>query len=218
MWTLLVLVAQVMCVTSVAHADETSSMSALLERLHALEGRERAHETELAFQRKRLVELESAQAQSKALSTLLDPAAIKKRLIYEDETVAFHATLDGTLEHGHVSQQILFNSVSLNIGGGYDANSGSFTAPMGGLYIFSTSVMSLQGKGAEMHAIIMKNGVEVAAAYANGMGGNMEQGSVTATVRLAKGDMVHVAVGRHDDTGVWGDKLTSFTGCLILPM
>ncbi|XP_052802717.1 uncharacterized protein LOC128232946 [Mya arenaria] len=139
-----------------------------------------------------------------------------KRFALDDETVAFHATLSGAARNYHINQKIVFDDELLNLGGGYNSQTGEFTATMSGTYLFSTSVMCLEGQGAEMHAIIMKNGVEIGAAYANGMGGNKEQGSVTVAMKLAVGDQVHVQVGRHDNTGVWGDRLTSFTGVLVM--
>ncbi|XP_052802746.1 uncharacterized protein LOC128232960 isoform X2 [Mya arenaria] len=141
-----------------------------------------------------------------------------KRFALDDETVAFHAILSAPTNNYHINQKILFDGEILNIGGGYNSQTGEFTATMSGVYLFSTSVMCLAGPGAEMHAIIMKNGGEIGAAYANGKGGFQEQGSVTVAMKLAVGDLVHVQVGRHDNTGVWGDRLTSFTGVLVTPL
>jgi hypothetical protein len=131
------------------------------------------------------------------------------------ETVAFHATRTGTLDHIRVNQTLVFNSVKLNIGSGYHASGGIFIAPVSGIYIFSTSV-TFNDNGDESHMIIEKNGVEIAGAYGNARNGPHEQGSVTVVMELKVGDEVYVSNQRHNDVIAYGDNLSSFMGCLIL--
>jgi len=59
------------------------------------------------------------------------------------------------------------------------------------------------------------NGEEVAAAFASGE--SWDQGSVTTALNLHAGDEVNALVTRHDNVTVYGDKLTSFMGCLVTP-
>ena len=140
----------------------------------------------------------------------------------DDETTAFHATVNtGLTSHHTIGETVVFENVLLNLGGGYDATTGVFTCPMDGVYIFSTSIMTISGSHTEqtrVHVDIMKNGAEIAAAYANGGSGEMEQGSVSAAVQLVRGDTVKVAYQRHTDVHVWGDRLTSFMGVLVTPL
>ncbi|XP_053402904.1 uncharacterized protein LOC123548411 [Mercenaria mercenaria] len=133
----------------------------------------------------------------------------KKRFVLDTvETVAFEATIAAAkyVQHTHVHDRIMFDSVSLNVG------NGSFVAPMGGIYIFSTSVM-MHGANTQdlnMHVIIKKNDVEIAGAWALNQGA-FEHSSVTAAMDLLQGDTVFVSVERHDDITFYGDRLSSFT-------
>ena len=138
------------------------------------------------------------------------------RFVMDDyETVAFHATRLGMLDHITVNQTLVFNSVKLNMGNAYHASGGIFIAPVSGIYIFSTSV-TFNNNQDESHMIIEKNGVEIAGAYGNARNGLHEQGSVTVVLDLKVGDEVYVSNQRHSDVIVYGDNLSSFMGCLIL--
>ena len=120
-----------------------------------------------------------------------------------------------SLEHSHVGSTIPFPDVKLNIGGGYNHVSSVFVTPTAGLYIFSTSIMSYWNDKGEVHVAIMKNGVYVAGAYVNDVGGPPEQGSVTIALLLDVGDQVWVQHLVHNDGALYGSSLTSFMGCLI---
>ena len=143
-----------------------------------------------------------------------------KRFVLGVETAAFHATLNpGQTSHHTIGEIIVFDSVLLNLGGAYDATTGVFTCPMDRVYIFSTSIMSASSTQQNLvHVDIMKNGAEIAAAYASGGSSEQEQGSVSAAVQLVRGDTVWVGYQRHADGHVWGDRLTSFMGVLVTPL
>ncbi|XP_060559858.1 cerebellin-3-like [Ruditapes philippinarum] len=127
--------------------------------------------------------------------------------------VAFHATIDintgypYAVSHLTVGQVIVFDQEKVNIGRGYHKSTGLFIAPLPGVYMFSASVMT---KG-EIHLNIVKNEEPIASLYA----AKQQQGSVTMVTELQAGDEIYVRVQRPDDTYIWGDRLTSFSGCLI---
>lgn len=130
----------------------------------------------------------------------------------DTENACFHATLDsGRYDHNHISQILVFDQVKLNLGGAYNNKTGIFVTPIQGLYIFSLSVRAL---GNATHIDIMKNGEEIGAAFAD----TVDQGSVTVAMQLDYGDTVHASIQRHEDVTIWGDKLTSFMGCLVMPL
>lgn len=101
--------------------------------------------------------------------------------------------------------------MKLNFGDAYNNKTGIFVTPITGLYIFSLSV---RGVGNHTHVDIMKNGEEVGAVYVQ----DYDQGSVTIATHLYAGDTMHAGFQRHEDVPIWGDKLTSFMGCLITPL
>ncbi|KAL4235665.1 hypothetical protein ACF0H5_004060 [Mactra antiquata] len=133
------------------------------------------------------------------------------------ETAAFHATLDqdSGLEHINVGSTIPFPNVKLNIGGGYENTTSTFTATMPGLYIFSVSITSYWNDHGKLHVGVMKTGVYLAGTYVNDIGGPAEQGSVTIPMQLQTGDKVWIKHVVHDDGALYGGGLTSFMGCLV---
>ena len=145
----------------------------------------------------------------------------KKRFVLDTlETVAFEATIAAGkyVQHNNIHDKIVFDDVSLNVGNGYHSGNGSFIAPVGGIYIFSTSVM-MHGASTQdlnMHVILEKNNAEIAGAFAYNQG-QYEHSSVTAAMDLKAGDVVAVTVERHNDITFYGDRLTSFMGFLLFP-
>jgi hypothetical protein len=112
----------------------------------------------------------------------------------------------------------VYDSVNLNLGGGYHHFSGIFIAPVSGIYLFCTSVL------AETHADIdvgiIKNGIQLAGAYAGSIGqSSYDQGSASVTMQLHVGDEVWVENRWPAGAKVHGQGLhTSFTGVLVVPM
>lgn len=136
----------------------------------------------------------------------------------DTEYVAFHARLAASLGSSNsVGQILIFDTTTLNVGEAYNNLTGIFVAPMDGIYIFSTSLCGGKSPDGHNHVDIMKNGQEMGAAYSSGTG-HLDQGSVTVVMQLSVGDEVHVSTQRHEDISIYGDKLTSFTGCLIMPL
>ncbi|XP_060606618.1 uncharacterized protein LOC132758928 [Ruditapes philippinarum] len=133
--------------------------------------------------------------------------------------VAFQAVLStATLKNVGLHQKIVYDSVNLNLGGSYHQLSGIFIAPVSGIYLFCTSVLS------EYHAYIevgiIKNGNQLAGAYAeSGAQSSYDQGSASVAVQLNVGDEVWVENRYPADAKIHGQGLhTSFTGVLVVPM
>jgi hypothetical protein len=78
--------------------------------------------------------------------------------------------------------------------------------------MFSLSVM-LNTPSHWVSLELLKNGAILAETYANGY----DQGSVSVATQLKVGDEVFVKVHGSDSGMVYGEKLTSFTGALIMP-
>ena len=145
----------------------------------------------------------------------------KKRFVLDTvQTVAFEATIAAVkhVHHNNIHDMIVFDDVSLNVGNGYHYGNGTFIAPVGGIYIFSTSV-SMHGASSQdpnMQVVLEKNNVEIAGAFAYNRG-PYEHSSVSAAMELKAGDVVAVTVERHNDISFYGDRLTSFMGFLLFP-
>lgn len=138
----------------------------------------------------------------------------KKRFVANIEgPVAFHAVSDKRkITHLGTNENIKFETILLNTGGGYHSQHGLFIAPKAGIYLFSTSVLT---SGTELYAQITKNGLPLAKAFGLGNSVMDAQGSVTVTAQMNLGDEVWVKHIYPADGSLWGERLTSFTGVLI---
>ncbi|KAL4225655.1 hypothetical protein ACF0H5_016344 [Mactra antiquata] len=136
---------------------------------------------------------------------------------FQEGPVAFHATIKAANDVTHINQgqKLVFDKVKLSIGGGYHSEHGLFIAPKAGIYIFSVSVLSSNHNSLE--AVLQKNGVRLAGAYADSYndGSPFEQGSVTIVTQLALGDEVYVVNAYPDNTVLHTHDLSSFMGCLL---
>ena len=84
---------------------------------------------------------------------------------------------------------IVFDKCPLNIKGGYNTKDGKFTAPVAGVYRFSTHVCS-SGKE-HLFVGIMKGDTQIAVTHIHN-GAHAVCGTVGTMVQLAKGDVVTV--------------------------
>ena len=80
---------------------------------------------------------------------------------------------------------IIFGQILGNVGGGYNAITGKFVAPVGGTYRFTVTVMN-DAAGEKAYVELMKNGAHLCVALAHG--GNAKQTGVCSRV-------IHVAAG-----------------------
>lgn len=111
------------------------------------------------------------------------------------------------------SQQILkFDNVLTNVGAGYNAQTGIFTAPVSGVYSFFLSIMSANARGSIFIAVV-KDGSALDVVYAEGQSDNNDQGSTQVTTHLQSGQQVWARQQSGD--AVRGSWWTVFTGYMI---
>jgi hypothetical protein len=131
---------------------------------------------------------------------------------------AFEAIrVSGTVGNQYAAnQEIVFDGVNLNIGNGYNASTGRFTAPVSGKYVFKMFGMT-QGTSSYN---IKKNGVNLtylsnsyATAYANA---HWAQASTTSIIYLNVGDYASVFISAIG-TGIYaaGNNHNLFCGYLL---
>lgn len=127
-------------------------------------------------------------------------------------TVAFTAQLTPDNYQLSGAQPILYDSILTNIGNGYNKHNGIFTAPVAGIYHFSTTAMAVGNE--HVHLMMVKNGNEIARLYTSST--DFETGVAVAIVGMSKGDTVWV---KHffdgDVQHVHGRGYTSLSGFLI---
>ncbi|XP_052777455.1 cerebellin-2-like isoform X2 [Mya arenaria] len=131
--------------------------------------------------------------------------------------VAFTATKSSSQSHIGIKQNILFEKIVLNLGGGYHPDHGLFIAPVPGVYMFSTSLLSFYTGSVELHADLVHNGNVINRVYGHGDSGRHAQGSQTAVLQLQVSDEVWVRNIDYNDESVYGGAYSSFCGSLLYP-
>ncbi|XP_071177840.1 heavy metal-binding protein HIP-like [Mytilus edulis] len=122
------------------------------------------------------------------------------------ESASFTASLTNSIVP---ADTIRFDKVWLNTGNAYDKNTGVFTAPRGGRYQFSATVMSSEKQGT-VHCAMKKNNMT----HLNIFGGeNFSAGTVNCVLALQKGD--HVKIVWTNGQGVYGGHWSVFSGYFI---
>ena len=112
--------------------------------------------------------------------------------------VAFFTYLSQSLSLASVKkhQTIIYDSVDLNIGNGYDKKTGKFTTPSSGLYVFHVTTGSLDSSHSIVELVV--NNVVKDIGWADSMDHNDRAVSSTATpVTLNEGDVVLARIGEH---------------------
>jgi hypothetical protein len=126
--------------------------------------------------------------------------------------VAFSAILTTPLALGE-HQIVEYDKVLTNIGNGYDSRHGHFTAPIKAVYLFSCSMMNIEGISKD-YLEIVKNGIRVAHLYSDE--DDYSMATQVVIVMLEKGDMVWV---RHSDTAssrsLNGGGYNTFVGTIL---
>ena len=132
----------------------------------------------------------------------------------ENETpVAFLATLTNHAQNLGENQNIAFDKVITDIGDAYNSHGGLFIAPVSGIYVFSTSIMSYRNTNS--HFAFKRNDNIVTRMYYDGASlGAYDTTSVTIILQLNKGDDVAV-VNLDLDTDIHGFYYSTFSGFLL---
>lgn len=140
--------------------------------------------------------------------------ALKTRTVELENIVCFTVHFSKADVTGlGLNQPVVFDVVQYNAGGGYDKNTGIFTAPIAGTYVFT---LSLQRHGSDGTTIIMviKKGNTVLGVAEAGYSPH-EHGTMVATTHLTQGDVISVQTTY--GSVVYGSQNTAFSGFRISP-
>ena len=109
---------------------------------------------------------------------------------------------------------IKFSNVQLNVGNAYDVNSGVFTAPVSGLYLFTAQLCV--HKGNHIYMEIVKNGNALQRSLVESSGSHQCCNADTVDV-LTQGDTVILKASDTYTTIFTADLVmwSSFTGALL---
>lgn len=110
---------------------------------------------------------------------------------------------------------IYFDQVLVNEGGGFDRASGSFVAPVRGVYSFRFHVVKVYNRQT-VQVSLMLNTWPVISAFANDPDVTREAATSSVLLPLDPGDRVSLRLRRGNLLGGW--KYSSFSGFLIFPL
>jgi len=133
--------------------------------------------------------------------------------------VSIHATLYSNIDGTTARQTIIFSHVDTNLGGGYNATTGVFTAPVAGQYQFSLTFMLYYPSSSYSYygdLNVLKNGntIILVRADTHPQPGYFDTASGTTVIGLNKGDKVSV-VANSARLYIYGGDYTYFSGFLI---
>ncbi|XP_062621092.1 cerebellin-1-like [Saccostrea cucullata] len=129
-----------------------------------------------------------------------------------NDPVAFHAYM-GSVKSYAKGVVWVYDKVITNVMKGYNAETGKFIAPEGGIYIFSYETLSNPNEAS--HAALFVNGKAKSWQACNSSGGGCKwiTCSNSATLQIEKGDIVYIA--DHLGSATIRESYTSFTGAKI---
>ncbi|BFZ00760.1 hypothetical protein BsWGS_03798 [Bradybaena similaris] len=131
---------------------------------------------------------------------------------FTNGTVAFTACYDGNRELQN-GERLVLNKVLFNQGGGYDNNTGIFTAPRGGIYQFQ--IHGLTAKNSSFWIKLYHNNEYVISVFAR-QSGDYDSAGNSASVLVRRNDKFELrAVGRSCFYGKPDDIYTSWSAYRI---
>ncbi|XP_060601770.1 heavy metal-binding protein HIP-like [Ruditapes philippinarum] len=225
LWTLAVSALHTREVFSDDQMAASPVIQQLVGRMSVLESRDRNQQQKIDLLEEEIVQLLRNEAEKDKLILELSTSAqkyetetrdnvLRKREFSNEITVAFFAGLTHSIQHAGENQNVVFDHVETNEGNGYNPHHGVFTAPVAGIYVFTTSIMTISGRKI---CEVVVNGVSKAQVYTHG-DGHYDHGAQTVIVNLKKGDDVAIQIVEHNlDNTIHGESppYTTFSGFLL---
>ena len=108
------------------------------------------------------------------------------------QPIAFYAYMSSDENYPSKHHTLVFDAVKTNTGNGYNKYSGLFTAPISGVYVFTSSV-TMDGTGAYASYDIIKNADIEGTFFVDAQSsGDYHSSSTTVVVSLNTGDVLFV--------------------------
>ncbi|KAH3849231.1 uncharacterized protein LOC127874601 [Dreissena polymorpha] len=130
------------------------------------------------------------------------------------DLVAFFATLSIHATNLGVGQNVKFDNIITNVGSAYNQHVGAFAAPVSGVYVFMSTLLSYPGHNE--HFKLVRNGNIICYMFVGGLGGGAtyDTSAGSFVLFLNKGDVIAV---QNVDPGenLYGDSYSYFSGFLL---
>ncbi|BFZ00758.1 hypothetical protein BsWGS_03797 [Bradybaena similaris] len=137
------------------------------------------------------------------------------QIVFTREIVAFTAGYDGNRQAQN-NERLVLNKVLFNQGGGYNSNTGIFTAPVGGIYQFQ--IHGLTEKNSSFWIKLYHNDEYVISAFAR-QSGDYDSAGNSVFVGVRRYDTLNLrTVGRAGFYGESNDIYTTWSGHRIGPL
>ncbi|KAH3716075.1 hypothetical protein DPMN_058791 [Dreissena polymorpha] len=127
--------------------------------------------------------------------------------------VAFTAVKTDIQNNVGVNQNIFFDNIVLNEGGGFHPQHGLFIAPARGIYFFTATVLHPPQANIYLHAAITHNGQDVALLHS--AANIWDQGTQTVILKIEPGDEIWVRNVHYGGEIVNGWSYTTFSSNLV---
>ncbi|XP_053375720.1 C1q-related factor-like [Mercenaria mercenaria] len=128
--------------------------------------------------------------------------------------VAFYTQLSKDVDHLGNHQTIVFDTVTTNIGGGYNPADGIFTAPVTGTYVFFW--LNTNRDRSSMDTELVKNAVVVGKSFSDAYQHlDYAASSNTAVLQTTRGDEIWVRSGTRHSNVITGEYFSTFSGWLL---
>ncbi|XP_028825558.1 complement C1q-like protein 2 [Denticeps clupeoides] len=170
------------------------------------------------------VEMENAKKKMNDLETRLKAAETTIEELQkkgEGNKVAFSASLvttnEGQIGPFNTGKTLVYKNIITNIGQAYNLNTGIFTAPVRGVYLFSLFVLGVAGADAT-GVDLYRNGEFVVPAYAHLSGQHYVNPSAGVNLLLEAGDTVYAFLPPNRKIYDNVHRHCSFSGILVFVM
>ena len=128
-------------------------------------------------------------------------------------SIAFHAEFTADPVPLGPQAPLIFDSVSTNVGNGYDAITGNFRAPVSGTYMF---VLNYMGDiNTQLYVNMYVDNTVVDYSLSHGDGRSWDHVSESLVVHLQPGQHVHLKNGSAEPKNIRGNHWSTFSGFLI---
>ncbi|XP_076079005.1 complement C1q tumor necrosis factor-related protein 3-like [Mytilus galloprovincialis] len=127
--------------------------------------------------------------------------------------VGFQVSNSGSLQNIGNGAIVIYETVTTNLGKGYDKSTGVFTARVHGLYYFTWTVLTYAGKSFYTQLLLNDTIIARNHAGAGGMSTHMPS-SQSAVLQMSKNDKVSIRI-YNAGTYMIGDKWSTFSGFKI---
>ena len=127
------------------------------------------------------------------------------------------AIMDKDLVNASSNHIVIWNHVITNAGNAYSQHTGTFVAPVSGIYFFSMVISAPNAAGNHhMYVYLRKNGAVIGYLFFDNNATYWVKRTETVTVHLSKGDNVFIIILRGSGTHILAGQFHSnFSGFLV---